>query len=100
MKYVISVVTFVIGVIVLWFSTAYRDVDELKIKAPKFISQRGYNITSYDGYSGEPFHGGLVWYQARDNNGYLYQMAVGEWGGELMIYNLKCLNAVENTQHR
>ncbi len=75
---------------------AYRDIDMLKIQAPLIIAKRGFTITSYDGYQGDIFHGGFTWYQARDSKGYLYNMMIGEWRGELMIYRLKCLNAVTN----
>jgi hypothetical protein len=80
----------------IWNRTAYRDVNLLKIKAPIFIQERGFRITSYDGFEGSICHGGYVWYQVRDSSNYLYNLAVGDWKGELMIYNTKCLNAVTN----
>jgi hypothetical protein len=80
----------------IWNSTAYRDVNLLKIKAPIFIQERGFRITSYDGFEGSIYHGGFVWYQVRDSSNYLYNLAVGDWKGELMIYNTECLNAVTN----
>lgn len=60
------------------------------------VEKRGFTITSYDGYEGDVIHGGFTWYMARDSKDYLYQMAVGEWRGDLMIYSVKCLNAVSN----
>lgn len=92
------IVIIVFSNIVLWNKTAYRDVELLKIKSPKFIQERGFKITSYDGYEGSMFHGGYVYYQVRDSSNYLYSMAIGEWRGELMIYNHKCLNAVKNSK--
>lgn len=83
---------------VSWNATAYRDVDMLKKEAPKFISKRGFVITSYDGFEGSPIHGGFTWYQVRDSSNYLYNLCVGEWRGELMIYNQSCLNAVKNSK--
>jgi len=82
------------GFILLWNMTAYRDVEKLKNEAPTFIEERGFTITSYDGYQGSMIHGGSTWYQARDNEGLLYNMAIGEWRGELMLYNQTCLNVV------
>lgn len=76
--------------------TAYRDVDYLKKESPKFLNERGFTITSYDGYEGCVFHGGLTYYQVRDSENYLYSLATGEWRGEIMIYNQECLNAVSN----
>ena len=84
--------------IILWNKTAYRDVELLKIKSPKFIQERGFKVTSYDGYEGSMIHGGYTWYQVRDSSNYLYNMAIGEWRGELMIYNQTCLNAVQNSK--
>lgn len=85
------------GLIATWNVTAYRDVELLKREAPKFIEERGFTITSYDGYEGSIAHGGFTWYQARDKDGLLYNMAIGEWNGELMLYNQTCLNAVSTT---
>ena len=82
------------GFITLWNNTAYRDVKGLKLEAPVFIEERGFTITSYDGYEGSMIHGGFTWYQARDNEGLLYNMAIGEWRGEVMLYNQTCLNAI------
>lgn len=82
-----------------WNLTAYRDVELLKEKAPQFLSERGFTITSYDGYKGAIFHGGYTWYHSRDSSKYLYSLAVGEWRGELMLYNVECLNAVKNTKY-
>ena len=81
-------------ILITWNLTAYRDVEILKEEAPEFVSERGYKITSYDGYEGSVVIGGFVWYQARDTSGHLYKMAIVEWRGELQLYNLKCLNAI------
>lgn len=89
-------ILFITGIIVSWNLTAYRDVDLLRKKAPTFVSHLGFKDVSYHGYEGGYFMGGYMWFQARDNDGYLYEMAVAEWRGELHIYNLKCLNAVTN----
>ena len=83
-------------VFITWNVGAYRDIEYTKGLAPKFIEDRGYTITSYDGYQGGLIGGGLVWYQARDSNGLLYEMAVTEWRGELHLYNVSCLNAITN----
>ena len=77
--------------------TAYRDIPDLEINAPAFIEERGYRIISYDGYAGEPFDGGHVYYQVRDTNDYLYSLNVSDWRGKYMIYGVKCLNAVKNS---
>ena len=84
------------GSILLWNTTAYRDIAELEQTAPTFIEERGFTITSYDGFEGDMVHGGFVWYQARDEQGLLYSMAIGEWRGQMMLYNQTCLNAVSN----
>ena len=90
------IITLIIGYAVLWNKSAYRDVEVLKREAPKFILERGFRITSYDGFEGSVFHGGFTWYQVRDSSNYLYNMCIGEWRGELMLYNQTCLNAVSN----
>lgn len=92
----IAIIVIVILLIPVRNYLAYRDVEGLKQQAPEFIDDREFIITSYDGYSGDLIHGGFVWFQVRDANGYLYKLAVGEWKGELMIYNQTCLNAVTN----
>ena len=53
-------------------------------------------IVNYDGFSGDMIHGGFIWYKVRDEKGYLYELAIGEWNGEIMTYNMECLNAVTN----
>ena len=68
------------------------------IEAPKFINERGFKITSYDGFEGSMVHGGFTWYQVRDSSNYLYTIAIGEWRGEIMLYNQTCLNAVKNSK--
>ena len=96
---IIGIVAAVIfGSIVSWNKTAYRNVELLKIEAPKFIQERGFKITSYDGFEGSIVHGGFTWYQVRDSSNYLYNMAIGEWRGEIMLYNQTCLNAVQNSK--
>ena len=84
------------GCILLWNTTAYRDVAILEQTAPVYIEERGFTITSYDGFEGSMLHGGFVWYQARDEQGLLYSMAIGEWRGRQMLYNQTCLNAVSS----
>lgn len=88
----------IFGGTVSWNKTAYRDVELLKIEAPKFINERGFKITSYDGFEGSMVHGGFTWYQVRDSSNYLYTIAIGEWRGEIMLYNQTCLNAVKNSK--
>lgn len=90
------ILSVIICMIIVWNTTAYRDVKFLEVEAPGFIVERGFGIISYDGYAGSMYHGGFVWYKVRDKNDYLYEMAIGEWRGELMLYNTKCLNAVTN----
>ena len=87
-------VAIIIGGVILRNELAYRDVAGLEQTAPEFIEGRGFTITSYDGFEGSAVHGGFVWYQARDEQGFLYNMAVGEWQGQLMLYDITCLNAV------
>jgi len=90
---VLSIITLAI---VGWHATAYRDIDIIKKEAPSFIKERGWDIVSYDGYRGAPVHGGFVYYQVVDKNGFVYSMGFGEWEGEIMIYDIKCLNAVSS----
>lgn len=84
--------------ITLCFSSCYRDVEKIKKQAPGFLKERGYTIVSYDGYECDAFaiQGGLVAYQVKDKNGFVYTLEISEWRGEYHIYNLKCLNAVSN----
>ncbi len=77
-------------------TSCYRDVEETKIKAPQFLKERGYTITSYDGYESDIIGGGLVAYVVKDSAGFVYSLEIQEWRGELHIYNQKCLNAVSN----
>lgn len=87
-----------LAIIALSFSSCYRDVEEIKKVAPSFLKERGYTIVSYDGYQCDIFaiQGGYVWYQVKDSDGYLYNLAISEWKGEYHIYNQECLNAVSN----
>jgi len=82
--------------ITLFLTSCYRDVESIKTKAPAFLTERGYTITSYDGYESEIIGGGLVAYVVKDSAGFVYSLEIQEWRGELHIYNQKCLNAVSN----
>lgn len=77
-------------------TSCYRDVEQTKKDAPQFLKERGYKITSYDGYESDIIGGGLVAYVVKDSSGFIYSLEIQEWKGELHIYNQKCLNAVSN----
>jgi hypothetical protein len=77
-------------------TSCYRDVETTKTKAPAFLKERGYTITSYDGYESNIIGGGLVAYVVKDSAGFVYSLEIQEWRGELHIYNQRCLNAVSN----
>jgi hypothetical protein len=94
----ILVTTVIVGGFFIWNMTAYRDVELLKKEAPEYMEERGFCITSYDGFEGSMYHGGFVWYQVRDSSNHLYKLCIGEWRGEIMIYNQTCLNAVQNSK--
>lgn len=98
MRVFVIIAAIILGLVILWNTTAYRDVDELKNNGVDFLEERGFIVTSYDGYEGSLFHGGFTWYKANDEDGYLYEMALGEWRGEIMLYNVTCLNAVKNSE--
>jgi len=89
---------FLLVIIALSVSSCYRDVEKIKKVAPSYLKERGYKIVSYDGYECDflAIQGGFVWYQVKDSDGYLYNLAISEWRGEYHIYNQKCLNAVSN----
>jgi len=95
-----SVVLWIVGIIaafiIMWNITAYRDIDELKEKAPAFIETKGFIDVKFNSYWGGFTHGGNVGYFARDTNNYLYDVSVKEWRGELQISSISCLNAVTN----
>jgi hypothetical protein len=99
LKWILGIVAFIVITIIIWNKTAYRDINELKINAPAFIEERGFKITSYDGYCGGWIHGGTVGYHARDKEGYLYYMDIKEWRGEYHLYNLMCLNALKVSEN-
>ena len=82
------------AILITWNAIAYRDVSYLQKAAPEYVEKAGFKITMYEGYQGDYIHGGSVWYQARDTNGYLYTFAIKEWRGELHLYSITCLNAV------
>ena len=96
MKNIIITISALVLIIITWNVTAYRDVDMLKSIAPKYINNMGMTIVNYDGYEGSAVHGGFVWYKATDAEGYLYEFCIGDWRGEVMVYNMTCLNAVKN----
>lgn len=77
-------------------TSCYRDVKEIKTRAPLFLQERGYTITSYDGYESNFIGGGYVAYVVRDSFNFIYSLEIEEWKGELHIYNQRCLNAVSN----
>ena len=93
---IIIIIAVLIGLTISWNLLAYRDIELLESKAPEYIGEMDMVIVNYDGYQGSITHGGFVWYKARDKNGYLYEFNIGEWRGELMLYNMTCLNAVQN----
>lgn len=75
-------------------TSCYRVVESIKTKAPEFLKERGYCITSYDGYESDIFGGGWVAFAVKDSAGFVYSLQIQEWRGELHIHNQKCLNAV------
>lgn len=83
-------------ILMLFFTSCYRDVEKIKKIAPEFLTERGYQIISYDGYESEIISGGFVAYVVKDSGGFVYSLEIQEWEGELHIYNQKCLNAVSN----
>ena len=80
-----------------WNLLAYRDIEYLQEHASAHLESGWFVVTMYEGYRGGLIHGGGVWYQARDGNGYLYRMEVREWRGELHLHNIGCVNAVKNS---
>lgn len=86
----------VYGLIALRNSTAYRDIDKLRSVEVQYISNMGMTIINYDGFEGDVIHGGFTWYKAKDKEGFLYELSLGEWDGQIMLYSMKCLNAVSN----
>jgi len=97
-KIIFGITLFVLIIIYSYKNIAYNDVERLKKIAPSFLKERGFKIISYDGYEGSLTHGGFVWYQVIDKSNYRYELALGEWDGEVMIYNTNCLNAVQNSK--
>lgn len=99
-KFWIKTTSVILGVIIIliigWNLTAYRDVKQLKKEAPEYLESLGYKIIAVEGYTGDPIQGGMVYYVIKDTAGYIFQAGIASWMGELMIYNLKCLNAVES----
>jgi len=81
-----------------WVFTAYRDIEKVHKNAPAYFQKSGFTIQAYEGYEGDPFLGGHDWYIVKDKNGYSYEMYLAEWRGFLMMYDVKCLNAVQNTK--
>jgi hypothetical protein len=77
-----------------FFTSCYRNVESIKIKAPAFLKERGYIITSFDGYESDIIGEGLFTCVVKDSTGFIYSLEILELGGELYITNQKCLNAV------
>ena len=94
--YIVLCIGGIYGLIAFRNATAYRDVDKLKTAGVEYVENMKMSIVNYDGFQGDMIHGGFVWYKVRDEKGYLYELAIGEWNGEIMTYNMKCLNAVSN----
>ena len=84
------------GLIALRNITAYRDVDNLRSVEVEYISNMGMSIVNYDGFEGDVIHGGFTWYKAKDKEGFLYELSLGEWDDQTMLYSMRCLNAVSN----
>ena len=88
--------TLLVLAVAFCLTSCYRDVEEIKSKAPRFLQERGYAIISYDGYCAAPIAGGFVAYVVKDSAGFVYSLMLQEWRGELHIYDQECLNAVSN----
>ena len=86
----------IVGLNTLRNATAYRDNEKIKTVGVEYVDNMNMAIVNYDGFSGDMIHGGFIWYKVRDEKGYLYELAIGEWNGEIMTYNMECLNAVTN----
>jgi len=98
LHFIIGIATLVCITGAIWNGTAYRDVHQIKKKAPKYLESFEYRIVGYEGFQGGMIHGGGVWYQVEDSDGYLYTLCVREWRGELHLYDITCLNAVKVRQ--
>jgi len=88
--------TILVLAMTFFLTSCYRDVEQIKKDAPLFLKQRGYTITSYDGYESCFISGGLVAYVVKDTSGLTYSLEIMEWQGEYHIYNQKCFNAVSS----
>ena len=84
------IVVLIIGIVVFFIygivGTSSR-VDEIKLRVPESMVERGWEILRYEGYQLGSFgkHGGKVWYHVRnvDNHEIQYRVMVSLWGGEL-----------------
>jgi len=63
------------------------DVEEIKERAPKAMSDRNWEVMRYEGWQRGSFgyHGGKVWYHVReiDDRDVQYRVFVTLWEGEL-----------------
>ena len=91
-----KLIMLLVAVIAITISSCSRNVDEVKKIALTFLSERGYTIVSYDGYSfaDAGIMGGMVYYQVKDSSNYLYSLAIVKWYDEYHIYNQECLNSL------
>ena len=94
MRIAIAIVVGILLFILLWNTTAYRDVDKLKEQAPTHLEELGFDVIGYNGYTGDFTYGGSTYYLVKreEQPTILYEVAVAEWRGEIQSWKPQVVN--------
>lgn len=95
-KIIITIAVITAIVVGTWFGFAYRNQDYIRTNAVPYLEKQGYTVKSHEGHTGSYVYGDNEWYLLTDKKGYLYEVCITSWYGELQMYDFKCLNAISN----
>lgn len=76
------------------YSYGIRNVVHTRQVAPAFLEKHGFKVIAYQGFNAAFFTGGYAWFTL-EKNGITYEASVGDWYGELQLYNLKAIDAIK-----
>lgn len=94
-----SVVSSLSLIFIYLFETGYRNVEKIKLAAPKVWEDAGFKIRGYEGYNWGGMSGGYVSYilekKEEQNPKILYTGFLYKWKDEYHIFRIKAIDAIK-----
>lgn len=92
--WIASIALFIVSVFISWNKFAYRDIELLKKEAPKHLIDLGFTLDGYNGFLGNYYYGGKVFYlcHRKEQPLIIYEIEIVEWRGEIQSYKPDVVN--------